>query len=385
MILSFLSHYRKSHSKQSGDAVNRESSKHDSSNIKPVSKKKPKPDKVTSEENLNSYILESEKIKLNRYKCSICNILKSGFENFLSHKLKHAGVVPFHCKICTKGFYRKSDWKRHELKASCHKRSTLNVSLSTILQGRKIEAFVKSSEIQQIDSKTCYKCSICDRRIASYDTFLAHKFDHAGIRPFVCQMCDKSFTRVYEFKRHITTSLCAELYEEFERTGKIDLISAETDNANEAEEKLPDINSLLRQVEEFEGRLEKRKGLSEENIGEDSFEASQEHNSESATTDETESRIKSRPGNKTESIQKSIYESIQEKLVLAINILNTASHEQLMDNMKDAKVRDYSDPTQDYGDTSKDVENLDLPPLRERKSISAEKYILPEERVRIKQ
>lgn len=64
---------------------------------------------------LNKFIVGS----ILYFRCSICGEEKCGYENFLGHKLRHANKFCFSCKHCGRGFYRKTDGKRHEEKATC--------------------------------------------------------------------------------------------------------------------------------------------------------------------------------------------------------------------------------------------------------------------------
>ena len=155
---------------------------------------------------LKSYIKKEEKLiggNNAQYRCSICGLLKNGYENFLGHKLQHAGVVPFHCRHCGKGFYRKTDGQRHEQKGICRSRCSYSVLQNNSDGSLKVSKIIKKDESIRKDGKNWYKCSICDKLMIGHETFLAHKFDHAGMKAFVCKICQQEFSRRTEWKKHV--------------------------------------------------------------------------------------------------------------------------------------------------------------------------------------
>lgn len=116
------------------------------------------------------------------YKCD-CGSLFSSAKLFYLHAIKHAKLKPHSCDTCKKMFHRKHSLTVHQLK---------DHSISN-----KNELALK----QKITS--VFVCTVCNIRLQSVDSVVAHKKNHTGEENYQCLFCGKLFTNTCLIHYHL--------------------------------------------------------------------------------------------------------------------------------------------------------------------------------------
>uniref|UniRef100_A0A673C4D3 C2H2-type domain-containing protein n=1 Tax=Sphaeramia orbicularis TaxID=375764 RepID=A0A673C4D3_9TELE len=123
-----------------------------------------------------------ELYKEKRFFCELCN---KGFHQ--KHQLmKHVSchLKPFPCTSCDKGFYRVETLHRHMLSHQLR-------------------------EAQDQDPDRLLPCDQCDRK---FRTLRQLRLSHAKVKPFMCDVCGKGFTRKKSLREHQTIHTGARPY-----------------------------------------------------------------------------------------------------------------------------------------------------------------------------
>ncbi|XP_035209583.1 zinc finger and BTB domain-containing protein 24-like [Stegodyphus dumicola] len=111
------------------------------------------------------------KYKVVYYSCAYCSYKTWVKTNLKHHLLKHTGERPFVCKICGKD-------------AACKRmRSDLKV-------------------VGRMHAMKVHTCNLCSYSSHHTGTFKRHVLAHTGVRPFVCEICQKSFTQKSSLRTH---------------------------------------------------------------------------------------------------------------------------------------------------------------------------------------
>ncbi|KAJ2941928.1 hypothetical protein O0L34_g10745 [Tuta absoluta] len=94
------------------------------------------------------------------------------FRGKARHSRSTAGERPFKCTECSKSFQMKQRLVAH----------------------RRVHSAVKAS----------YLCNLCGKHFSTHSNRQRHMIIHTGLRPFRCEMCEKSFKHASEKRAHIT-------------------------------------------------------------------------------------------------------------------------------------------------------------------------------------
>ncbi|XP_014767588.1 zinc finger protein 510 isoform X1 [Octopus bimaculoides] len=190
------------------------------------------------------------------YTCEICGVEVQYLASLIVHRRRHSGEKPFTCSTCGRGFTTNGNKLRHEKTHSgekpfecleCKKRFTEKKSLKVHMRSHTGErpykckicgrGFAQTGILQtHIYLHTGHKGHLCDtcgkafrqksqlrlhqKRHLNHRTFQCpetdcnasfftkgdlqrHKLKHSGARPFLCNLCPKTFTRLQYLKEHL--------------------------------------------------------------------------------------------------------------------------------------------------------------------------------------
>ncbi|KAI5636814.1 THAP domain-containing protein [Phthorimaea operculella] len=104
--------------------------------------------------------------------CEVCGRMFQSYALLKDHRWVHTGERPFKCSECSKSFRMKQRLVAH----------------------RRVHSAVKAS----------YLCNLCGKHFSTHSNRQRHMIIHTGLRPFRCEMCEKSFKHASEKRAHIT-------------------------------------------------------------------------------------------------------------------------------------------------------------------------------------
>lgn len=138
---------------------------------------------------------------LKPFPCTICPKKFRSRSNLLAH-LKLHSEVPEHtkhvCKICNKGFSRKSYLKHHD--SLLHNEET--PFACTFCPARfKAKANLRL-HLRTHTQERPYACELCDKSFMYPTDKKRHMLQHTGQKPFKCKECEKGFTRKTLLHKH---------------------------------------------------------------------------------------------------------------------------------------------------------------------------------------
>ncbi|KAI4467876.1 orotate phosphoribosyltransferase [Holotrichia oblita] len=103
----------------------------------------------------------------------------------------------YFCDICSKGFTRKYDMKKHR------QRQHPNAALGEETEKDKKLINLKKLKVFGPDNKTYYKCDICKKVMKHAYDMLRHQTTHSKVYIFVCHICAKRFPSSSGLRRHV--------------------------------------------------------------------------------------------------------------------------------------------------------------------------------------
>lgn len=179
--------------------------------------------------------LISKKAKVEeKHICDICNKELCRRSSLREHMLSHDSYRPYVCDICEKGFIRKDHYTRHskihirnKYVCACsgckikpfnadecssvqqnlkkiHDQHPMSTSEPEELQ-TSVDAAQQSSAAQNnntgVTSGDKHTCEYCNKQLSSQRGLHEHLRLHTG-KPFVCDICDKSYITKGHYTRH---------------------------------------------------------------------------------------------------------------------------------------------------------------------------------------
>ena len=137
---------------------------------------------------------------LSKHSDTTYSVLSDQMESFESKEIKkntleaHKHMKSFWCGKCSKGFYRKDNFKNHMNRhRNAVSRSTLDKTLNGVRQEDKL---LVSSALG---------CPKCPKVFSSSGCLSRHLRMHSGVFSFWCGKCSKGFYRKDSFKNHMNT------------------------------------------------------------------------------------------------------------------------------------------------------------------------------------
>lgn len=147
----------------------------------------------------------------NRWRCNVCGKdfakrslmrqhrreMKHGRIYRMAHKDFNDEADEYTCEICTKTFDEKQKIRSH---MRIHSRKHLcNVCGLWISSTYNFNAHYRTVHM----GEELFPCTQCDLRFRSKQTLKSHLNRHNGIKPFICELCNRSFFNKSELNTHV--------------------------------------------------------------------------------------------------------------------------------------------------------------------------------------
>ncbi|XP_035211892.1 protein sister of odd and bowel-like [Stegodyphus dumicola] len=133
------------------------------------------------------------------YRCTYCPHFSNRKGNLKYHMRIHTGERPFSCRICSKGFRRNCDLRRHVI--TTHSEYILLWFTGFKSSDTSLKCITESCALGEI----VYRCTYCPHFSTQKGNLKYHMRIHTGERPFSCRICSKTFRRNCDLQRHLIT------------------------------------------------------------------------------------------------------------------------------------------------------------------------------------
>ncbi|XP_075996347.1 zinc finger and BTB domain-containing protein 40 [Genypterus blacodes] len=136
------------------------------------------------------------------YKCQYCEALFAQSIELTRHVRTHTGDRPYVCRECGKGYSQASGLTIHL--QTFHNLSEPHDCQKCCLSFPSLEEHRK--HIQEFHPKEFHNCPTCLKVFTSAALLDKHKSTHTGIKPFVCDLCNKSYQQLSGLWYHNRTT-----------------------------------------------------------------------------------------------------------------------------------------------------------------------------------
>jgi len=128
------------------------------------------------------------------FECTVCNGKFPTYRLMAAHEKTHKLV----CKFCNLQCESKEILKRHmKNHIKVKKLSPCDVC------GEKMPRFLIAAHRAKEHGVRPYNCEICDKTFPSRSKYNCHMFKHQEATPFLCEICGKGFTHPVALRRHM--------------------------------------------------------------------------------------------------------------------------------------------------------------------------------------
>ncbi|XP_051920249.1 uncharacterized protein LOC127599991 [Hippocampus zosterae] len=136
---------------------------------------------------------------LRKNQCGECGRILSSKTALESHVSVHTGHRPFSCTLCDKSFPDSRGLKRHSI---VHRNGRLHVCQQC---GKGfVYGFGLAKHVQMVHGKIKpFVCQVCNKSFFTKRDVETHIRVHTGERPFPCHLCEKKFSRSVELNAHL--------------------------------------------------------------------------------------------------------------------------------------------------------------------------------------
>nr|CAD7432076.1 unnamed protein product [Timema monikensis] len=156
--------------------------------------------------------LTTDHLDITYMTCDTCNKICISERDLADHKISHSNERPFICLFCGRKFKRKSHLTRHETNHR-YQQQGLRPPTPRRKEGLefKCELCGKNySTKRQLQNhgfthtgERNYECQHCGKRLGQFGTLKRHiRVVHEGIKDFVCELCQRSFTAKVSLTNH---------------------------------------------------------------------------------------------------------------------------------------------------------------------------------------
>ncbi|XP_041356695.1 zinc finger protein 93-like [Gigantopelta aegis] len=143
--------------------------------------------------------LSRRKRQKRTFKCESCGKVLRCLANLNRHLLTHTGTRPFQCNQCPRAFTERSGLKNHVLRRHSEKQHVCD------LCGKHFGSIVFLKQHRKVHTKQReeFVCKLCEKVYTTAIALDIHMLAHAGLKPFVCDMCGRRLYSKYQLNRHM--------------------------------------------------------------------------------------------------------------------------------------------------------------------------------------
>ncbi|XP_041091100.1 zinc finger protein 1035 [Polyodon spathula] len=140
-------------------------------------------------------------VERRQHKCPHCHVTTMSRQSLVKHLRLHAGVSPFHCSQCGRGYNRKDRWRLHE--SYCTGQGGAAAAAGRERKRSKDGRFVKQTGTGGEPPAGQYRCKFCTKSFPGPKGLRRHILTHTDVKPYRCEKCESCFTRYDYLKVHL--------------------------------------------------------------------------------------------------------------------------------------------------------------------------------------